>query len=108
MGYIKKDPIFFCDCCPRTMPNGQGLINLELPVRLYDEKGEKYTRQLKKVALCMTCFDKFWEASDANFAVVEVGLRGTKFFPHFETEPDPYGDIHWVGEEEVKRKEESK
>ena len=108
MGFTKKESIFFCDCCPETFPNGQGLINLEVPVRVYDEKGESYTRQLKKVALCMSCFNKFWEASDENFAVVEVGIRETKFYPHFETEPEPCRDFHWVGEEEVKPKERTK
>ena len=23
--------------------------------------------------------------------MIEVGLTGTKFYPHFETKPDPYG-----------------
>ena len=102
MGYQKRDPIFYCDCCSKTFPNGQGLIDLEIPVRKYDEKGESYLLSFKKVALCKDCLDRFWEASDANFAVVEVGLTGTKFYPHFETQSDPYGDLRWVGMEEKK------
>lgn len=106
MGYQKRDPIFYCDCCPETFPNGQGLIDVELPARLYDDKGESYTKALKKTSLCKKCFDHFWEASDANFAVVEVGLRGVKYFPHYETKLDPFDDLRFIGMDD--KKEDSK
>lgn len=102
MGYQKRDPIFYCDCCLATFMNGQGLTDLEIPVRVYDDKGEKFTCGFKKVSFCNRCTQEYWKASDANFAVVEVGLTGTKFYPHFETQPDPYGDLRWVGMEEKK------
>ena len=85
MGTTTKK-IFYCDLCPATFDNGQALRDVVLPARIYTEDGEKYTRGYCKASLCATCLDKFWETSDTHFCIVEDGMRGVKFYPHFETD----------------------
>ncbi len=77
---------FYCDICPATFDNGQALRDVVLPARIYSDDGEKFTRGYVKASVCANCLDKFWEISDSNFAVIEKGLRGVKFYPHFEND----------------------
>ncbi|MBR2388077.1 MAG: hypothetical protein IKB02_04845 [Clostridia bacterium] len=96
MGVVKKDPTFFCDCCKRIMISSQHLANVKIPCRLFDDKGENYTRMLVDVKLCDTCTNKFWEASDENFAVVECSdIKGIEIFPHFEVGELQFRNITW-------------
>ena len=86
MGVATKKT-FYCDLCPAVFENGQALRDVVLPARLYDPSGEKYTKGFLKASLCSNCLDEFWKVSDSSFCMIESGMRGVKFYPHYETKP---------------------
>lgn len=97
MGVQKRDPIFYCDCCKRTVISALHLAKIKIPCRVYDEKGEDYVRQLTDANLCETCTNKFWEACDTHFAIVECSdvLHEIVITPHFEVDQIKYRDLTW-------------
>ena len=83
---VSTKKTFYCDLCPATFDNGQALRDVVLPARLYDDTGEKYTKGYLKTSLCPKCLDEFWIVSDSHFCLIENGLRGPKYYPHFSVE----------------------
>ena len=102
MAVIKKPVIFACEICPRIFTNGQFLFDVILPVRLYEDDGMKFAMGQKKVSICSHCLEVFNEVVESNFAIIEVGLRGTKPFPVFDTGVSDLEEINLIGDDKGK------
>jgi hypothetical protein len=80
---------YFCDCCPQKFAKEGGLTKVSVPCRKYSNDGTSYVFGESEMDLCNRCLQKFYEASDTHFAVIETSdIRDRKVIPHFEVEYD--------------------
>ena len=97
MAVKKQDPIFYCDCCKKSVISAMHLARIKVPCRVWNDKGEEFIRQLTELSLCDSCTNKFWEACDQNFAIVECSnvVPDVVVTAHFDIDKIKYRDLTW-------------
>ena len=77
---------FECDCCKKQSLNEADFEKVDVPSRIYDALGEKFTPGFASLMLCKKCSQTLWKLSDMLFAKVEVGGEKVVVFPNKEAE----------------------
>lgn len=80
----RSTTVFFCDTCPETFEDKKFLTKFSVPARIYSKDGTSFVKGFIDTDLCPKCLNKFWEISDSNFCLVEKGIRGVDYYPHYD------------------------
>ena len=82
-----------CDTCPNVFDSPSELKSITVAARHYDRDGKRFVPVIEAVDVCQSCFRRFFDLVDSQFATIEKGVGPRKIISHFGDQDGKENDV---------------